>query len=474
GRSMSSVPPQPVPPLSQTLSRYLRALEPLVTPPELEESREGVQELSKRGGLGERLQRSLEKRAQRTHNWCIRTRPWLCLNRTTATGRGSWGVRLVAAHCLSGEPLAPASAFEPGHGSASTGLQQLEGAAGVSDWWQHTAYLESRLPLPVHSNPAMALPQQDYSNWKGQLGFAAKLIAGVLDFKAKIDNHTLLVEYLRGRPLCMDQYRQIFSSCRVPGPKHDHVMHFAGVRRPPTHITVVRNFQIHSQLLRIRSQSWKTDKEPMGILTSEHRNTWGQAYNTLLRGTVCIHTRTPLMYGCLCSTCESASLRMFRGGRTDTIRSATNEALRFVEVMEDPQAGAEMKLALLKEAIEAHSTYTEQALQGQAIDRHLLGLKLQAIEEGLSMPEIFMDTSYAMATHWKLHTGQVSARTDCVMCFGPMVPDGYAVCYNPLPEHINFSVSAFNCCAETNADKLAGSLKQALRDLQELVLPRED
>ncbi|MGH0172001.1 UNVERIFIED_CONTAM: hypothetical protein FKN15_064489 [Acipenser sinensis] len=240
GRSMSSVPPQPVPPLSQTLSRYLRALEPLVTPPELEESREGVQELSKRGGLGERLQRSLEKRAQRTHNW-------------------------------------------------------------VSDWWQHTAYLESRLPLPVHSNPAMALPQQDYSNWKGQLGFAAKLIAGVLDFKAKIDNHTLLVEYLRGRPLCMDQYRQIFSSCRVPGPKHDHVMHFAGVRRPPTHITVVRNFQffqlevynsdgspltvdqIHSQLLRIRSQSWKTDKEPMGILTSEHRNTWGQAYNTLLR-----------------------------------------------------------------------------------------------------------------------------------------------------------------------------------------------
>ncbi|MGH0172000.1 UNVERIFIED_CONTAM: hypothetical protein FKN15_064488 [Acipenser sinensis] len=174
---------------------------------------------------------------------------------------------------------------------------------------------------------------------------------------------------------------------------------------------------------------------------------------------------------------------MFRGGRTDTIRSATNEALRFVEVMEDPQAGAEMKLALLKEAIEAHSTYTEQALQGQAIDRHLLGLKLQAIEEGLSMPEIFMDTSYAMATHWKLHTGQalqgqaidrhllglklqaieeglsmpeifmdtsyamathwklhtgqVSARTDCVMCFGPMVPDGYAVCYNPLPEHIN-------------------------------------
>lgn len=42
--------------------------------------------------------------------------------------------------------------------------------------------------------------------------------------------------------------------------------------------------QIHGQLLRIRSQSWKTDKEPMGILTSEHRHTWGEAYNRLLRG----------------------------------------------------------------------------------------------------------------------------------------------------------------------------------------------
>lgn len=43
--------------------------------------------------------------------------------------------------------------------------------------------------------------------------------------------------------------------------------------------------QIHSQLQRIRSQSWKTDKEPVGILTSEHRHTWGQAYNRLLTGT---------------------------------------------------------------------------------------------------------------------------------------------------------------------------------------------
>lgn len=56
-----------------------------------------------------------------------------------------------------------------------------------------------------------------------------------------------------------------------------------------------------------------------------------------------------------------------------------------------------------------------QAFKGHGIDRHLLGLKLQAIEEGYSIPKVFMDTAYGVATHWKLRTGQV-----CVFgTFGP-------------------------------------------------------
>lgn len=55
------------------------------------------------------------------------------------------------------------------------------------------------------------------------------------------------------------------------------------------------------------------------------------------------------------------------------------------------------------------------------------------------------------------------------MCFGPMVPDGYGVCYNPMEEHVNFSVSAFNSCAETNANKLASGLEEALLDMRDLL-----
>lgn len=54
-----------------------------------------------------------------------------------------------------------------------------------------------------------------------------------------------------------------------------------------------------------------------------------------------------------------------------------------------------------------HLPAAAQALKGHGIDRHLLGLKLQAIEDGLSIPKIFMDTAYGLATHWKLRTGQV-------------------------------------------------------------------
>uniref|UniRef100_A0A672Z9S3 Carnitine O-acetyltransferase b n=1 Tax=Sphaeramia orbicularis TaxID=375764 RepID=A0A672Z9S3_9TELE len=569
----SSAPPQPVPPLAQTLQGYLRALEPLLPPEEINHTRRMVQEFGRPGGLGSQLQEELVKRAGHTRNW-------------------------------------------------------------ISDWWVQWAYLESRQPLPVHSNPAISLPRRDFNDWRGQLMFASKLIAAVLDFKAKINTGQLPVEFMRGKPLCMDLYPLLFSSCRIPGPKHDYIANHGRTRRSPTHITVVRNYQffqlevynsdgsrmtesqIHGQLLRIRSQSWKTDKEPMGILTSEHRHTWGEAYNRLLRdkinkesvraietglfslcldspvmrisdekyasrkaaqvlhggGTfsnsgnrwfdktlqacsslyrtavvesnlICCIFSSQVLYFCyetrskespsgptampkklyfyidkeikrdielakqnldilindldvnvfnfkkfgkelpkkhkmspnsfiqvalqlayyrvhneLCAACDIASQRMFRGGRTEYIRSPTNQTLKFVMAISNPSVSVRRNSAF-------------QALKGHGIDRHLLGLKLQAIEQGLSIPKVFMDTAYGVATHWKLRTGQVPANTDSVMCFGPLVPDGYAICYNPQADHVHFSITAFNCCEETHAETLALTLKETLCELQELLEP---
>lgn len=42
--------------------------------------------------------------------------------------------------------------------------------------------------------------------------------------------------------------------------------------------------QIFVQLEKIWNSSLQTNKEPVGILTSNHRNTWAKAYNTLIKG----------------------------------------------------------------------------------------------------------------------------------------------------------------------------------------------
>lgn len=64
---------------------------------------------------------------------------------------------------------------------------------------------------------------------------------------------------------------------------------------------------------------------------------------------------------------------------------------------------------------------------------------------------------------------KVPSKTDCIMCFGPVSPDGYGVCYNPMNDHINFAVSSFNTCEETNAAHLAQAIGDALLDMRTLL-----
>ena len=48
-----------------------------------------------------------------------------------------------------------------------------------------------------------------------------------------------------------------------------------------------------------------------------------------------------------------------------------------------------------------------QAIDGQAIDRHLLGMKLIAIENCIEVPSLYKDASYSKANNWRVSTSQV-------------------------------------------------------------------
>ncbi|KAG7228898.1 hypothetical protein INR49_008676 [Caranx melampygus] len=87
-----------------------------------------------------------------------------------------------------------------------------------------------------------------------------------------------------GRLLCMKQYSQALSSCRVPGLKTDSLVFHAKTPNAPKHISVVHNGQIYIQLERICKASPHTTTEPVGILTTQYRDIWSRAYTCLSQG----------------------------------------------------------------------------------------------------------------------------------------------------------------------------------------------
>ncbi|KAJ8303791.1 hypothetical protein KUTeg_018714 [Tegillarca granosa] len=135
--------------------------------------------------------------------------------------------------------------------------------------------------------------------------------------------------------------------------------------------------------------------------------------------------------------------------------------------MQDPSKSKEERANLLRKAVTAHKMYTNEAVNGSGVDRHLLGLKLAAIESGMNVPDLHMDTAYTTSTYFKLSTSQVPAKYEAVLVFGPVVPDGYGLCYNPQETQILIGVSAFNNSPQTNSKKMIGALKDSFRDTRD-------
>ncbi|GLD48548.1 carnitine O-acetyltransferase-like protein [Lates japonicus] len=116
-----------------------------------------------------------------------------------------------------------------------------------------------------------------------------------------IENETLPAEYMGGKPLCMKQYEQVLSSCRIPGLKTDTLVFHSKRPNPPKHISVIHNCQFFMldvynsdgtlltadqvcvQLEKICNSSLQTNMEPVGILTTQYRDIWSKTYAGLIK-----------------------------------------------------------------------------------------------------------------------------------------------------------------------------------------------
>ena len=110
-----------------------------------------------------------------------------------------------------------------------------------------------------------------------------------------------------------------------------------------------------------------------------------------------------------------------------------------------------------------------QALNGYGVDRHFLGLKLMALERNEQPPQLYSDPGYTRSAHMRMGTSQVATKCDGFMCYGPMVPDGYACCYNPRPNDINFAISAFTDHPDTSARTFRQNMERSLIDMHDLL-----
>ena len=65
----SELPSLPVPPLEQTMNKYVTALEPILFDSEYAQTKRVVADFMKPGGVGEKLQSKLEQKASTSDSW---------------------------------------------------------------------------------------------------------------------------------------------------------------------------------------------------------------------------------------------------------------------------------------------------------------------------------------------------------------------------------------------------------------------
>uniref|UniRef100_A0A665U7W9 carnitine O-palmitoyltransferase n=1 Tax=Echeneis naucrates TaxID=173247 RepID=A0A665U7W9_ECHNA len=180
--------------------------------------------------------------------------------------------------------------------------------------------------------------------------------------------------------------------------------------------------------------------------------------------------------GKFCLTYEASMTRLFREGRTETVRSCTMEACNFVRSMIRDETVE--RLRLLKLAAEKHQNMYCVAMTGGGIDRHLFCLYVVSKYLGEDSPFL----KEVLSEPWRLSTSQTPLQQvelfdlvrhpEYVTCgggFGPVADDGYGVSYMIVGENlINFHISSKHSSPETDSHRFGANIRQAMLDILNL------
>ncbi|KAI0359864.1 acyltransferase ChoActase/COT/CPT [Trametes cingulata] len=172
------------------------------------------------------------------------------------------------------------------------------------------------------------------------------------------------------------------------------------------------------------------------------------------------------------ATYETVLTRLFKHGRTETIRTLSADSRAWVLAMVDPSVSNDTRLTLLKRALQTHTQLTREAATGRGIDRHLLGLRLMLRADAGERHALFEDELFSRSQTWKLSTSGLSAGYQFRGTgFGASYEDGYGINYMPAPDNIRFGIESKHPCPKTSTQLFMAAIASALEDMRVLCTP---
>uniref|UniRef100_A0A4D5RA50 carnitine O-palmitoyltransferase n=1 Tax=Scolopendra viridis TaxID=118503 RepID=A0A4D5RA50_SCOVI len=175
-------------------------------------------------------------------------------------------------------------------------------------------------------------------------------------------------------------------------------------------------------------------------------------------------------------TYEASMTRLFREGRTETVRPCTVESSAWVKSMESKETTAEEKIALLRKACQVHQRAYQDAMCGKGIDRHLFCLYV--VCRYLEVDSPFLKE--VLSEPWRLSTSQtphgqttkldLAKNPNCISAgggFGPVADDGYGVSYIIAGEDLLFfHISSKKSSPETDSYRFSRQIERSLADMK--------
>lgn len=165
------------------------------------------------------------------------------------------------------------------------------------------------------------------------------------------------------------------------------------------------------------------------------------------------------LYGKVECTYEPAMTKMFLHGRTEAIRSVSQELNTFVRRFFSLEVSASDKVADLRAACTKHSASTRDGLQGLGVDRHLYALYCiwskfylaaemrrtnsdDTLAESLELPLIFADRGWERLNTTIILTLNCGNPLLRLFGFGPVSANGFGIGYILKDESITICVSS--------------------------------